>query len=35
MRELDGPLYAQSTFQMKISDWFSSLQARVKIKENK
>lgn len=28
-------LYAQSSFQMKISDWFPSLQTRVKIKENK
>lgn len=35
MRELDGPLYAKNSFPMKISDWFSSLQTSVKIKENK
>lgn len=33
MRELDALLYAQSSFQVKISDWFPSLQTKVQIKE--
>lgn len=35
MRELDALLYAQSSFQVKISDRFPSLQTRVPIKERK
>lgn len=35
MRELDALLYAQSSFHVKISDWFPSLQTRVQIKEEK
>lgn len=32
---MDALLYAQSPFQVKISDWFPSLQTRVQIKEKK
>lgn len=35
MRELDALLYAQSSFQVKISDRFPSLQTRVPIKERR